>query len=277
MSIVAVVLRIEAMANRPHAVADEYTPPADLRVLDVDNLHRLYAASPTPELETELLRRYQGRARPLASRFARRGESAADLRQVALLALVRALRRFDLSRGTQFTTYAVPGILGELRRHFREHGWLVRPPRPIQEAYLRVSGARDDLERDLRRTPSVGEVADYTALAEAAVLESFSAAHGRTGVSLETPLSSHDALTLEDALGEDDVDMLAAENSMFLRQLLTRLPEEQRQVVLLSFFTDLSQARIASRLGTSQMNVSRLRGRALDLLRASARAGTAAV
>jgi RNA polymerase sigma-B factor len=123
----------------------------------------------------------------------------------------------------------------------------------------------------------VGEVADYTALAEAAVLESFSAAHGRTGVSLETPLPSHDALTLEDALGEDDADMLAAENTMFLRQLLTRLPEEQRQVVLLSFFTDLSQARIASRLGTSQMNVSRLRGRALDLLRASARAGTAAV
>jgi RNA polymerase sigma-B factor len=253
------------------------TPPADLRVLDVDKLHRLYAESPTPELETELLQRYQGLAGQLAGRFARRGESAADLRQVALLALVRALRRFDLSRGTQFTTYAVPGILGELRRHFRDHGWLVRPPRPIQEAYLRVSGARDDLERDLGRTPSVGEVADYAALPVAAVLESFSAAGCRSSVSFETPLPSHDALTLEAALGEDDVDMVAAENSMFLGQLIKRLPEDQRQVVLLSFFSDLSQAAIAARLGTSQMNVSRLRGRALDLLRASARAGAAAV
>src|SRR4051794_24601773 len=93
----------------------------------VDDLHRLYVQSPSPERETELLQRYQGIAGQLASRFKHRGASAEDLHQVALLALVRALRRFDPSRGIQFSTYAVPSILGALRRHFRDDGWLVRP------------------------------------------------------------------------------------------------------------------------------------------------------
>jgi RNA polymerase sigma-B factor len=242
----------------------------------VDELHRLYAESPTPELETELLQRYQGLAGQLARRFKHRGASAEDLRQVALLALVRALRRFNPSRGIQFSTYAVPSILGELRRHFRDNGWLVRPPRTVQENYLAVCDAVEFLEGQLGRAPTVDEVANYAAVPETVVLESFRAAGGRSGASLETPLSLHNDLTLEQALGDDDSAMVAAENSVLVRQLIRRLSEDQRRVVLLSYFTDLSQSEIAARLGIGQMTVSRLHRRALDLLRATARAGAAA-
>jgi RNA polymerase sigma-B factor len=264
------------MAINQYVVRHAQSAPADLSALDVDQLHRLYAESPTPELETAVVARYQAFAGRLASRFSRRGQSDDDLRQVALLALVRALRRFDPGRGARFTTYALPSILGELRRHFRDHGWLVRPPRPVQEAYLVVRRALDVLERDSGRTPSVSEVAECAGVPEAAVVETFWAAGGRSGRSLETLLPFNGDLTLEATLGDDDVDMAAAEDSMFIGQLVKRLPEDQRRVVLLSFFTDLSQSEIAARLGMSQMTASRLRQRALDLLRASARAGAVA-
>jgi RNA polymerase sigma-B factor len=245
------------MAIHPRVVTD-----------GVDELHSRYADSPTPELETVLLQRYQGLAGQLASRFKQRGASADDLRQVALLALVRALRRFDPGRGAQFSTYAEPSILGELKRYFRDHGWLVRPPRTVQENYLAVFDAVGFLEGHLGRAPTVDEVADYAAVPETAVLESFRAAGGRRG-------SLHDDTTFEQGLGDDGMAMLAAENSVLVDQLIGRLSEDQRRVVLLSYFTDLPQREIAARLGLSELTVSRLRRRALDLMRATARTAAA--
>jgi RNA polymerase sigma-B factor len=216
-----------------------------------------------------LVQRYQGLAAQLASRFDQRGVPADDLRQVALLALVRALRRFDPGRGVRFSTYAVPNILGELKRYFRDHGWLVRPPRTIQESYLSVYGAVSFLEGPLGRRPTVDEVADYAAVPDAVVLESFLAAGGRRR-------SSHDPRTLEHGGGHDDMAMVAVENRVLVGQLISSLSEQQRRVVLLSYFTDLSQSEIAARLGLTQMAASRLRRRALDLLRATSRTGAAA-
>jgi RNA polymerase sigma-B factor len=249
---------------------------SDVGTHGVDELHRRYADTPTPELESELLQRYQGLARRLARRFEHRGASAEDLSQVALLAVVRALRRFEPSRGNKFSTFATPNVLGELRRHFRDHGWLVRPPRTVQEAYLVVHRALDVLEAESGRPPSASEVADYTALPEAAVLEAVWAAGGRSGTSLEAPLPSHGDLSLVATLGDDDMELVATEDRMFIGHMVRVLPEDQRRVVLLSFCTDLSKSEIAARLGTTQQSVSRLRRRGLDLLRATARAGEAA-
>src|SRR5438445_306002 len=132
------------------------------------------------------------------------------------------------------------------------------------------------LEGQLGRAPTVDELADYAAVPKTDVLESRWAAGGRSGVPLETALPSNDDRTLQSAVGDGDTDMVAAEDSMFIAHLVRRLPEDQRQVVLLSYFSDLSQYEIAARLGISQMTVSRLRRRALDLLRTTARTEPAA-
>jgi RNA polymerase sigma-B factor len=231
-------------------------------------LHAQYAEHHSPEVGAELLRRNERLAFSLAQRFAHRGEPLEDLTQVALLAMASALKTFDPGRGCRFSTYAVPTILGELKRHFRDRAWLVKPPRRLQEVYLRVHSAVDDLEGHLGRAPTVAEVAEHAGLTVEDVVEGLNVAGGRRGVSLDAPVRSHDDIPLGDALADDDRGMASTEETLLVRQLLGSLRGTEREVLVLSFFGQLSQREIADRLGTTQMTVSRTRERALRRLRA---------
>src|SRR5581483_6393511 len=234
---------------------------------ELETLHRRYAAHPTPELEHELLRRHWPIAIKLASRFADRGEANDDLRQVARFALVRALRNYDPARGVRFSSYAVPTITGELKRHLRDKGWLVRPPRRIQEGYLIVRAALEQAEAELGRSPTVADIARFAAMGEGDAREYLAAGKGRRGVAISGPCAAADEQAIMVALGYDDARLAEAEDAVFVRQLLAQLPITERQVLMLSIFADLTQVEIADLLGKSQSSVSRIRRHALDLLR----------
>jgi RNA polymerase sigma-B factor len=238
------------------------------RSLDSATLHRMYAQSHDPELEAELLRRHQGLAWQLAKTFSHRGEPVADLRQVASLALLLALRSYDPERGAQFTTYATLTIAGSLKRHFRDRGWLVRPPRRLQEAYLVVRAAVEQLEAQLARSPTTGEIAGATGLAPDDVIESLEAAGGRYAGSFEGPPRVQGGSAPDPVLTDDGAHVAHAEDRVLVAQLVGQLPKAERDVIALSFFLGLTQSEIATRLGMSQSTVSRLRRRALDQLRA---------
>jgi RNA polymerase sigma-B factor len=240
----------------------------DVSVEETDTLHALYAETKDPEVGAELVRRHERLAGNLARRFAHRGESLEDLRQVALLALLSALRSYDPGRGTRFSTYAVPTMVGELKRHFRDRAWMVKPPRRVQEVYLRVHGAIEELETDLGRTPTVAEVAQYADLPVQDVVDGLEAAGGRRAVSLEARVREQTDLSLDSCLGETDRRLASTEDALFVDELLASLPETERDVLVLSFFGELPQREIAERLGLAQMTVSRAKQRALSRLRA---------
>jgi RNA polymerase sigma-B factor len=161
--------------------------------------------------------------------------------------------------------------VGELKRHFRDRTWLVKPPRQVQETYLVVQRAIADLDGHLGRRPTLTEVGDYVGLSISDVTEALQAAGGRWAVSLDAPLPQHDHATLGATLAEDDADLAAAENSTVVDHMLGLLPPVEREVVTLSFFDGLSQAEIAFVLGTNQGAVSRVRRRALARLGALSR------
>jgi RNA polymerase sigma-B factor len=242
-------------------------PGREPDTLDIAAIHRVYAKSHDPELEAELLRRYQPLARQLAMSFSHRGEPLEDLCQVALLALLRALRNFNPDRGAQFSSYAMPSIAGTLKRHFRDRGWLVRPPRRFQEAYLVVTSATEQLGAELGRPPLVGEIAEYTGLPIGHVMKALEVRGGRRAVPFEVLVRAHDAEAWEALVSDNGAQAARAEDHVFIAQAVGLLPAGERAVVMLSFMSGLTEAEIAARLGTSQSTVSRLRRQAIERLR----------
>lgn len=208
-------------------------------------------------------------AHGLARRYARRGVPVEDLEQVAAMALVKAIDRFDPERGVKFTTFAAPTIIGELKRHFRDHGWTVQVPRRLQELYLELGKTASRLSQELGRSPTVQELAETVGAHEDEVLEAWEL--GRSayqGTSLDRPTGEDDDETrLSDRLGGADAEIEASQARASLRQLLRHLPERERHIVYLRFFEDLTQSEIAERVGISQMHVSRLIRQSLDELR----------
>jgi RNA polymerase sigma-B factor len=260
-------LPVESNTDVPRPSGDRRRTGSSKHTLDLGTLHWLYAQSHDRELEAELMRRHESLALQLARRFARRGEPTDDLYQVALLGLLRALRRYDPERGVRFSTYAVPTILGELKRHFRDRTWLVRPTRRIQEAYLAVSTAIEVLGSELGRPPTCKEIADYATLPVDDVIESLEASAVRHAMPLEVPAQRGDDGTGESSVSDDGRHVTNAEDHLFVVELLRLLPKAERDVVVLSFFSGLTQGQIATRLGTSHTHVWRLRRRALNRLR----------
>ena len=219
----------------------------------------------------ELVERFLPLARSLARRYERSGEPMEDLVQVASLALVKAIARFDPVQGTAFTSFAVPTIVGELKRHFRDRGWSVRPPRPVQELSLRVARATGELTQDLDRSPTVGELAVALESDEEQILEALQALRGRDAVSLQAP-AGDDAgpLEVQDTLGSLDDQFAHAESRVLIDSLGAGLHPRSREVLRLRFEQDLTQREIGERLGVSQMHVSRLIREALTHMRDAA-------
>ena len=204
----------------------------------------------------------------LARRFRNRGEWLDDLTQVATIGLIKSIDRFDLERGVEFSTYATPTIVGEIKRHFRDKGWAVRVPRRLQELKLSLTKAIGELAQREGRAPTVSELAAHLQMSEEDVLEGLESANAYSTVSLDAPDSGdEDAPAVADSLGIVDEALEGVEYRESLKPLLERLPPREKKILLLRFFGNLTQSQIAAELGISQMHVSRLLARTLTQLR----------
>jgi RNA polymerase sigma-B factor len=204
----------------------------------------------------------------LARRFRNRGEWLDDLTQVATIGLIKSIDRFDLERGVEFSTYATPTIVGEIKRHFRDKGWAVRVPRRLQELKLSLTKAIGELAQREGRAPTVSELAAHLQMSEEEVLEGLESANAYSTVSLDAPDSGdEDAPAVADSLGIVDEALEGVEYRESLKPLLERLPPREKKILLLRFFGNLTQSQIAAELGISQMHVSRLLARTLTQLR----------
>lgn len=206
-------------------------------------------------------------AQHIARRFSHRGESQEDLTQVATLGLINAVDRFDPERGVDFLSYAVPTIMGEVRRHFRDTGWAVRVPRRLQELHLSVSSAIATLSQELGRAPTPSELASHLHISKNEVFQGLEAGNAYRSTSLDELLTDTDEIPLGDAIGEDDTQLYEVENREAIRPLLDELGERERRILVLRFFRSMTQTQIAEQIGISQMHVSRLLARTLSWLR----------
>jgi RNA polymerase sigma-B factor len=214
----------------------------------------------------ELIHRHLPMAHRLAGHYAGRGLATEDIKQVAAMGLVKAARRYDASRGNQFATFAVPTINGELRRHFRDHGWWVRPPRSIQELRPTVANAEAHLRQDMGHTPTDAEIAQYTDVDVEHVREVRQLASCFTPGSIDQR-ASDDAPTRAETLTDDDSSMEGVEDRLTLGALLRDLPPRDREIVRMRFVDELTQSEIGSSIGVTQMQVSRELTRILGVLR----------
>ncbi|HLF67921.1 MAG TPA: RNA polymerase sigma factor SigF [Gaiellaceae bacterium] len=205
--------------------------------------------------------------RALAARYAGRGEPLEDLVQVGSLGLIKAVDRFDVDRGVDFSSYAVPTIVGEIRRHFRDKAWAVHVPRRLKELSLRLSRVLDELTTELGRSPTVAELAQATGVEEEDVVDALDSSNAYTTRSLHTPFEEGGDDSLADKLGVDEGGYDEVEDGSLVALGLDALDERERRIVELRFFEEMTQSQIAAEIGISQMHVSRLLRRALATMR----------
>jgi RNA polymerase sigma-B factor len=232
------------------------------------DLFRRFVQHHDPTLREELVGLHLPLVEYLARRFRNRGEPLEDLIQVGTIGLLKAIDRFDLDREVEFSTYATPTIVGELKRHFRDKGWAVRVPRRVQELHLRVTRVVDDLSLELGRPPTYAEVAGRAGVSEDEVVEAIDAGSAYRSASLDAGRSDdEDSPGLLGQLGSADAELDRAERRAALSPLIAGLPEREQIMLYLRFYEGMTQSEIAKRLGISQMHVSRLLTRSLDQLR----------
>ncbi len=205
-----------------------------------------------------------------ARRFLNRGEPFDDLLQVGTIGLIKAIDRFDNDRGVEFSTYATPTIVGEIKRHFRDRGWAIRVPRRLQELRLSITTATADLTQQLGRSPTVSELAGRIGVSEEEIIEGLESSNAYSTLSLDAPDSSEDsALSMIDVIGGDDESLEHVENRETIKPLLEALDPREKHILTLRFFRGMTQSQIAAEIGISQMHVSRLLARTLARLRES--------
>jgi RNA polymerase sigma-B factor len=221
------------------------------------------------EVRARLVDQYIGLVEFLARRFRNRGEPLEDLVQVGTIGLLKAIDRFDLEREVEFSTYATPTIVGELKRHFRDKGWAVRVPRRLQELHLELTKIIGTLGQELGRSPTVAEIAEHSGISEEDVLEGLEIAQAYNFTSLDAPIDSDDSdsSTFAEQMGSEDEQLENLEYRAALAPEMAKLPERERRILYLRFYRGMTQSEIADRLGISQMHVSRLLNRTLIRLR----------
>jgi RNA polymerase sigma-B factor len=249
------------------------TERATLTKDEVRELFRAYRDAADEEeravVREKLVDQYIGLVEFLARRFRNRGELLEDLVQVGTIGLLKAIDRFELEREVEFSTYATPTVVGEIKRHFRDKGWAVRVPRRLQELHLELTKVIGNLGQELGRSPTVGEIAEAAGTTEESVLEGMEIAQAYNFTSLDAPLDSEDSdsSSFADQLGHEDDQLENLEYRAALAPEMAKLPERERRILYLRFFKGMTQSEIATRLGISQMHVSRLLNRTLVQLR----------
>ena len=218
-------------------------------------------------LRDRAIRAWLPLAQHLARRYGYRGEMADDLYQVAVVGLIKAVDRYEADRGVEFAGFAVPTVVGELKRHFRDRTWSVRVPRRLQELRLAITAANSELTHLLGRSPTVADVAAHLGVTEEEVLEGLEGAYAYNATSLSTPVGPEGEQSLGDTLGAVDYGFELTELRMALGPALALLDERDRTILSMRFYGEKSQAEIGEQLGISQMHVSRLLARALAVLR----------
>ncbi|MGW2724743.1 RNA polymerase sigma factor SigF [Streptomyces sp. NPDC001492] len=219
------------------------------------------------ELRNKLVRMHLPLVEHLARRFRNRGEPLDDLTQVATIGLIKSVDRFDPERGVEFSTYATPTVVGEIKRHFRDKGWAVRVPRRLQELRLALTTATAELSQQHGRSPTVHELAEKLAISEEEVLEGLESANAYSTLSLDVPDTDDESPAVADTLGAEDEALEGVEYRESLKPLLEDLPPREKRILLLRFFGNMTQSQIAQEVGISQMHVSRLLARTLAQLR----------
>ncbi|QIS02643.1 SigB/SigF/SigG family RNA polymerase sigma factor [Nocardia brasiliensis] len=257
-------------AARTHSRGDSYDNIEPwfekMTALEADDPHR-------GELREEIMRRCLPLAEHIARRFAGRGETFDDLHQIARVGLVLSVDRFDVARGSSFLSFAVPTIMGEVRRHFRDNTWAVRVPRRLKEIQQLIGPATELLSNRLGRVPTAHELAAELSVDVGTVTQALIASNGYQTRSLDTVMredSENTPLPVAAGLGADEPCYRLLEESMTVRPLIAALPERERRVLIMRFFESMTQAQIAERLGVSQMQVSRILAKTLDTLREQA-------
>ncbi len=246
------------------------TPGSDqLRGLETDELFKLHREDQDPAILEEIVRRFEPLARSVARRYHSRGEPLEDLTQVAMVGLLKAIARFDADRGFAFSSYATPTMLGELKRYFRDSGWAVHVPRGIKERAVELAGVTEQLASRLGRSPSLTELSQALGCGEEQTLEAIEAYHARHASPLEGAADDDDSGTLSPVqlLGAEDEGLEQAEYLSVIAKGVKSLSESDRMILYLRFGRDLTQSEIARRMGTSQMQVSRLLRAAIEKIR----------
>jgi RNA polymerase sigma-B factor len=249
-------------------------PEKQTRKLSWDKEHtrelfRRYRLEGDEGARDELITMYLNLVRYLASRFRNRGEPIDDLVQVGTIGLIKAIDRFDIERQVEFTTYATPTIVGELKRYFRDKGWAIKVPRRLQELSFKVNQAVDALTQKLQRSPTIKEIADYLEVTPDEVLEAMETSEAYNFVSLESDRGGEgsDSFSILEYIGKDDALMAVIDDRTTLQVAFKELTAQEQRVLYLRFFEGLTQTEIARQLDISQMQVSRLLRRTLRVLR----------
>ncbi len=220
-------------------------------------------------LRDDLVRLHLPLVEHFARRFLNRGEPFDDLLQVGTIGLIKAVDRFDTERGVEFSTYATPTIVGEIKRHFRDRGWAIRVPRRLQELRITLTASTAELTQTLGRSPTVKELAEAMGTTQEEIIEGLESANAYSTLSLDAPDSHGEggAPSMIDVIGSDDEALEHVENRETIKPLLEALEPREKQILTLRFFRGMTQSQIAAEIGISQMHVSRLLSRTLTQLR----------
>ena len=266
------------MATNADATEDAFHAPNRERLREDQELFARYADKHDPVDRDLLVERFMPLARSLASRYLRRDEPFDDIFQVACLGLLKAIDGFDISRGRAFSSYAVPTIVGEIKRHYRDRTWVVHVPRDLQDLTLAVDRTLQQLERELLRKPTVAEIADKLHVGDEDVLEALQAGRAHRVGSLDAPVRDEEdpASTVGERLGTAEPGFALAEQRAMLGRLMTVLSARDRLVLRLRYEQDLTQEQIGERVGISQMQVSRVLRQCIVKLRDVAEHSSAA-
>lgn len=230
--------------------------------VETKELFRLYKADPKDdEMRDELFNRHMYIVDILSKKYVNKGIEYEDIYQVASIGLLYAVQRFDVDKGFEFSSFATPTIVGEIKKHFRDKGWTIRVPRRIQELTKKVTVARDRLYRDLGRAPTISDIADYLSVTDEDVIEAMEASKVYTPRSLDIELNTGGDdrdVRLMDIVGEEDKSFEAINNVDFIKHIMDKLNEVERKIIIDRFFEEKTQIVVAKELDVSQMTISRM-------------------
>ena len=248
----------QATRERSHALFAEHSHP------DTSEVRRVQCREELVQLHLPLVEH-------CARRFTNRGEPLDDLVQVGTIGLIKSVDRFDTDRGVEFSTYATPTIIGEIKRYFRDKGWAIRVPRRLQELRMSISAVTGEMSQDLGRSPTPREIADKIGVSVEEVMEGIESANAYSTLSLDAGDSNDEGTgnSMLETLGKDDEALDHVEIRESIKPLIEALPTREKRILLLRFFRGMTQSQIADEIGVSQMHVSRLLNRTLEELRSS--------